>query len=213
MGLLVRAVQTGIGLAAELKAASKERKASETNAERSLSGELVLSNQQPEDMQCSRLQIHKDPVPTLGEQQQPKGKNDETDHEDVTSEDDEHFGGGAFIPESDSGTDDPKDAPPPYTEEELKDPTDVKVPELNIQALKSSKLQCPVVIPQRRPGSKTRGFIRAYAPVLSNHDIDQETFLTFLKSFHKASQVCHTHCGLLTSKTDMAAALQIREKG
>nr|POE77705.1 hypothetical protein CFP56_09348 [Quercus suber] len=49
-------------------------------------------------------------------------------------------------------------------------------------------LPCPVIIPQRRPGDKGRGFVRAYAPVLANNGIEQEQFLAFLKSFHKASQ-------------------------
>lgn len=55
----------------------------------------------------------------------------------------------------------------------------------------SSKLKYPVIIPQRRPGTKIRGFVRAYAPVLADHDIDQDTFLRFLKTFHKSSQVCY----------------------
>ena len=64
--------------------------------------------------------------------------------------------------------------------------------EPKVQAVKPFRMHCPVVIPQRRPGSKTRGFIRAYAPMLSDYDIDQETFLTLLKSFQKASHVCHS---------------------
>ena len=49
-------------------------------------------------------------------------------------------------------------------------------------------LPYPVIIPQRRPGNKHRGFVRAYAPVLENCGIDQATFLDFLKAFHKGSQ-------------------------
>ncbi len=41
MGPLTRVVQTGIGLAAELKAASKERKVSEAGAEGSTIGEML----------------------------------------------------------------------------------------------------------------------------------------------------------------------------
>ena len=52
------------------------------------------------------------------------------------------------------------------------------------------RLPCPVIIPQRRPKDKSRGFVRAYAPVLLDCGIDQATFLDFLKTFHKASQVC-----------------------
>ena len=104
-------------------------------------------------------------------------------------QDDEHFGGGGFTGSTEEAE---EDAPPPYTEEELAEMGDVKYPEPIVQAMNASKLQCPVVIPQRRPGSKTRGFIRAYAPVLLDYGIDQETFLTFLKAFHKASIVRHT---------------------
>lgn len=50
------------------------------------------------------------------------------------------------------------------------------------------RLEYPVVIPQRRPGATGRGFIRAYAPVLAESGIPQETFLSFLKTFHRASQ-------------------------
>lgn len=49
-------------------------------------------------------------------------------------------------------------------------------------------LQCPVIIPQRRPHSKGRGFVQAYAPVLETAGIDQATFMDFLATFHKASQ-------------------------
>jgi hypothetical protein len=44
------------------------------------------------------------------------------------------------------------------------------------------------VIPQRRPRSKARGFVRAYSPLLSPSGIPQETFLLFLKNLHLASK-------------------------
>ena len=60
------------------------------------------------------------------------------------------------------------------------------------------QLPCPVIIPQRRPRTKSRGFVRAYAPVLDDCGIGQDTFLEFLKTFHKASQV-HKPSGFLSS--------------
>ncbi|KAL1964782.1 hypothetical protein VTN77DRAFT_6649 [Rasamsonia byssochlamydoides] len=48
------------------------------------------------------------------------------------------------------------------------------------------RLPCPVVIPQRRPKDRARGFMRAYAPVLADVGIDQPTFLDFLDTFGKA---------------------------
>jgi hypothetical protein len=50
------------------------------------------------------------------------------------------------------------------------------------------KLPCPVILPQRRPRDKRRGFVRAYAPVLADCGIDQATFLDFLKMFHASSK-------------------------
>lgn len=52
----------------------------------------------------------------------------------------------------------------------------------------AGRLPCPVILPQRRPRDKKRGFVRAYAPVLEDCGIDQATFLDFLKTFHAASK-------------------------
>ena len=50
-------------------------------------------------------------------------------------------------------------------------------------------LPCPVILPQRRPQTKSRGFVRAYAPLLGEcKGIDEATFLNFLKDFHRESQ-------------------------
>ncbi|EWG54343.1 hypothetical protein FVEG_12583 [Fusarium verticillioides 7600] len=50
------------------------------------------------------------------------------------------------------------------------------------------RLRSPVVIPQRRPGNKERGFVEAYAPDLQAFGIDQETFLALIRSINKAAQ-------------------------
>ena len=49
------------------------------------------------------------------------------------------------------------------------------------------RLDQPIIVPQRRPGEKARGFVRAYAPVLADSGISQETFLSFIKNFQGAS--------------------------
>lgn len=49
-------------------------------------------------------------------------------------------------------------------------------------------LQYPVLLPQRRPKDRTRGFVRAYAPVLEHCGIDQAQWLQFLDTFEKSSQ-------------------------
>ena len=53
----------------------------------------------------------------------------------------------------------------------------------------TARLSCPVILPQRRPRDRSRGFVRAYAPALGDCGIDQATFLDFLETFYKASQV------------------------
>jgi hypothetical protein len=63
------------------------------------------------------------------------------------------------------------------------------------------RIPCPVAIPQRRPGYKYRGFVRAYAPVLAGCGISSDLFLEFLEDFYQASQVSdHLLPFLLTGK-------------
>ncbi|KAJ5198549.1 uncharacterized protein N7498_007666 [Penicillium cinerascens] len=50
------------------------------------------------------------------------------------------------------------------------------------------QIPCPVVVPQRRPGNKERGFMKAYAPILSQCDISQEHFHDFINTLNKAIQ-------------------------
>ncbi|KAK0918058.1 hypothetical protein LTR57_012055 [Friedmanniomyces endolithicus] len=62
-------------------------------------------------------------------------------------------------------------------------------------------LPLPVIIPQRRPRNKTRGFVRAYAPVLADSDIDQATFLSFLDNLYKSSQASPVFTVIFISAT------------
>lgn len=59
-------------------------------------------------------------------------------------------------------------------------------PELS-PSIPSPRLPYPVVLPQRRPKDRSRGFIRAYAPDLADFGIDQATFIDFLETFNNAS--------------------------
>lgn len=47
------------------------------------------------------------------------------------------------------------------------------------------KLPAPILLPQRRPKDRNRGFIRAYAPDLAPFGIDQATFIEFLNTAEK----------------------------
>lgn len=48
------------------------------------------------------------------------------------------------------------------------------------------QLELPVIIPQRRPKDRKRGFVRAYAPVLRAVDIDEGAWMGFLDEFEKS---------------------------
>lgn len=50
-----------------------------------------------------------------------------------------------------------------------------------------SRIPLPIILPQRRPNDKSRGFIRAYPPSLGEYaGIDEASFLKFLSDFDRA---------------------------
>ncbi|KAK5189992.1 hypothetical protein LTR92_009973 [Exophiala xenobiotica] len=51
------------------------------------------------------------------------------------------------------------------------------------------QLDAPVVLPQRRPGSTARGFVRAYAPTLQNIGISPNAWFDFLASFEESLKI------------------------
>lgn len=53
---------------------------------------------------------------------------------------------------------------------------------------KRAKLRLPVVLPQRRPKWHSRGFVKGYAPALSNHGISEVMFLEFLDRFEEKEE-------------------------
>lgn len=55
---------------------------------------------------------------------------------------------------------------------------------ISTAAQPSRNLATPVVIPQRRPNSRARGFIPAYAPILDDFDIPQTAFLDFITTLN-----------------------------
>ncbi|OHF01829.1 hypothetical protein CORC01_03020 [Colletotrichum orchidophilum] len=48
------------------------------------------------------------------------------------------------------------------------------------------RLSLPVLVPQRRPEKRARGFIRAYAPMLADVGIDQDMFFDLIDTFNKS---------------------------
>lgn len=58
------------------------------------------------------------------------------------------------------------------------------------------RLPCTVIIPQRRPGNKDRGFVRAYAPVLEGCGIGRGLFLKFQADWLAASKASTSQSAL-----------------
>lgn len=74
-------------------------------------------------------------------------------------------------------------------------------------------LESLVLLPQRRPKSQHKGFVRAYAPELQKCQIDQETWLEFLDGFEASisrNAWFHvTNVGILVAGTASALTLGI----
>jgi hypothetical protein len=200
MGRLVKLIGSGIGLASEAIAARKQSASPNSSANAGESSRSATSRAPPmnepppqyvevPDDQADKLIASGKAVPAdykgdekvnLQEDEEADSLSEEGDEEQWELDDavEEHL---AHTPSEEQPAQDVSqlmDAfmsshpPPAYAE--------------NAQV--SGKLPCPVIIPQRRPRNKKRGFVRAYAPVLEDCGIDQATFLDFLKTFHTASK-------------------------
>ncbi|KAL2059885.1 hypothetical protein VTL71DRAFT_10040 [Oculimacula yallundae] len=61
-------------------------------------------------------------------------------------------------------------------------------PNAHLSSQERRELPFPVIIPQRRPQNKSRGWARAYAPALAGTGIDESTFLDFIDRFNEESK-------------------------
>ncbi|KAK4500994.1 hypothetical protein PRZ48_006800 [Zasmidium cellare] len=82
----------------------------------------------------------------------------------------------------------PDDNPPPYEQEAgLTAPRDAETLAGPGRG-DCGRLPAPIIIPQKRPNAKARGFLSAYASALADCGIDQETFLQFIDGFDASKQ-------------------------
>lgn len=187
---LVRAVAGGIGLASESYHHHKEKKEEKKKAA------VVAAAGEPTAGESSRAggadNLHGSQAEGEGSKKEHKHDDDE---DDVSSDSDNE----EASPEMDEAAwklDDAQHelAPPPDYETATQNDADVmahqfiarhQIPE-KPQA-ERHQLPVPVIIPQRRPGERSRGFIHAYAPVLENVGIDQPTFMDLIKQLNLAT--------------------------
>lgn len=201
MGVLVRLLGSGIGLASE---ALHNRKVSKAEADAAKAGESSTSRsipystsdeppayapleyvEVPED-QAENLIAHGQAVYADKEYPDEKaGRNPYEDDDASSVEGDEEAWQLDETSRDLAGASSEDEGPPKQTGKLI----DAFIRDHPAPAFSQrGQLPCPVILPQRRPGDKKRGFVRAYAPVLEHCGIDQATFLDFLKIFHESTQ-------------------------
>ena len=188
MGPLVRLLGSGIGLTREAMAARKERKSQK-------SAELPP---QPSEDPPELVHVTHDECDELVENGHAVPVGYKEDDDPST----EHVAGDIVDDEEDWQLD---DAIEDDNSDDAEKPDVRKITQTFLVAhslpadSKLEALPCPVIIPQRRPRTKSRGFVRAYAPILSTAGIDQGTWMDFLETFHKASQASPIFIGIVVA--------------
>jgi hypothetical protein len=199
MGKLVKLIGSGIGLASEAMAARKQpaHPSASTNAGESSNGAAqrdpapapAINEPPPQyvefpDHEADKLIASGQAV--LADHKDEKANLQDYSEDDATSEEGD---------EEQWALDDAVEEQAPHTpsgEESVQDANQLTDAFMRSHPppayAQSGRLPCPVILPQRRPRDKKRGFVRAYAPVLEDCGIDQATFLDFLKTFHDASK-------------------------
>ncbi|KAK3674910.1 hypothetical protein LTR78_005254 [Recurvomyces mirabilis] len=217
-GMLVGLIGAGVGAATEYHEHRKEQKQQKLSRENSQQSENLGVGSSSAPQQSSRdlgpssgaPPVYEDVPnnnrdrflasggPVADEKKQDLSQYDEDDDSDdsISTEEDEEDWELDEVGDRALGKD--PAAPPSYVQSEADyRSTDELVQDVMLHSQSAARnqhirphepLPLPVILPQRRPGTKARGFVRAYAPVLDNSGIDQDTFMSFLDNFDKSSQ-------------------------
>jgi hypothetical protein len=156
IGILVRGIATGIGLASESYQHRKDKKASQ----KQVGGDDENAADVAEEGRESQLDAHLSQQMDEAVWELDEAQDQVLEHQpsSAATTDEEVTGlANSFLVAHAQ--------PPPY-------PT--------------GQLALPVVITQRRPESRTKGFVLAYSPLLADVGIDQTTFLDFLGNLNKS---------------------------
>lgn len=183
MGRLVKLIGSGIGLAAEAIHSQRSPSPSGKGKERTTEDQPPPYVELPEE-RANELIAQGRAVPA---DQRDLKENHEVE-EDEDDSDEEHDEADWDLDDA-VGENTDLQSPPEYSEVDVDQIVRNFVNEhpMPSSASPTALLPCPVIIPQRRPRNKSRGFIRAYAPVLNDCGITRVVFMDFLKSFHQAS--------------------------
>ncbi|ETI19651.1 hypothetical protein G647_08663 [Cladophialophora carrionii CBS 160.54] len=185
---LVKGVGAGIGAASEAIADHREKKAAR---ERGVSPIPAVQHETGESSHLAAPTLH---PPHSSEKKSRSDGEDDDDSSSISSSDLANDNAEWALDEAAEELEQP---PPSYEEAAATPASDQDVarafvdkhrftpsPSLNIKPL-----PCPVILPQRRPKDKSRGFVRAYAPLLGEcAGIDQGTFIDFINDLDRASK-------------------------
>ncbi|KAL7957648.1 hypothetical protein V8C34DRAFT_314657 [Trichoderma compactum] len=197
---LVRGVAAGIGLASESYHNHQEKTKAKASAA-ATSGESSTAGE------SSRAVYNDEAHPESSSRGFPDEKrHGSNEHDDDDSSDSEENSGPIHVDQKTSRDLEEAQWELDAAQQQLEPPPDyatVMEQDLDVQAmadgfvrshaLPSSQqvqqhgLPMPVILPQRRPGERARGFIHAYAPLLQNVGIDQATFIDFIKQLNMAT--------------------------
>lgn len=203
IGGLIKLVGTGVGAAVEYRGHRKERKAAHDSAQASPDEQPAVAgpSSRPNASQPSSSDnlppTYSESTSNTNDRQlargPPVGDEKKVVHEE--SSDSDSSSGLSLIEDDEEAWELDEAAAatePPNYEDATGEGDDALVRDVlanrQANANPAGKLPLPVILPQRRPRNKSRGFVRAYSPVLEDVGIDQQTFLRFLKNFHKSSQ-------------------------
>ena len=202
MGRLVKLLGSGIGLASEAISSHKASKSpiptTENAGEESSRSTSNPANEAPPqyievaDHTADELIASGQAVPADTKEahlDDPKNQNEHEEDDDSFSDegDEEQWELDEAVPYAEASPDATAEDMGQLTDAFMRDhPPPAYTPSETGQV--KGRLPCPVIIPQRRPRDKKRGFVRAYAPVLADCGIDQKIFLDFLKTFHSSIQ-------------------------
>lgn len=196
---LVRGVAAGIGLASESYHNHQEKKKAKASAA-AATGESSAAGE-------SSRAIYNEAHPEDSSRGFPDEKHHSShEHDDDDSSDSEENSGPIHVDQKTSGDLEEAQWELDAAQQQLEPPPDyatVMEQDLDVQAMtdgfirshalpsnqqvQQHGLPMPVILPQRRPGERARGFIHAYAPLLQNVGIDQATFIDFIKQLNMAT--------------------------
>ncbi|KAM0345009.1 hypothetical protein ACHAPU_006892 [Fusarium lateritium] len=170
IGSAVRSVAGGIGLVSESVSTYKDKKNAEKNA----------TSSEPGSSQSQQNAAARHNQPPQNEYSQPSQQDDFTRMQWELDETQSEL---LSSPQGDStSTEEPQDTP-----DLVLDFLKAHGSPTSASGQPGARLDLPVIIAQRRPKDRARGFVRGYAPMLEEFGIDEDAWLDFLDKFDQST--------------------------